>query len=175
VDCSYFGTSCQVSAPSPNTLFHDHVAVGDLFLVAGGTLDLNCKMYTWWYNVPGMDRQAFEQLVVDSLNGLPEAFRARLDNVDVVVEDWPDPETMRLAGVHHPAQLLGFYHGVPQTKRTHHYGLVLPDKISIYQQPIEMRCRTMEQVRATVQRVLRHEIAHHFGLGDDRLREIGAY
>ena len=132
-------------------------------------------MCTWWYNMPGMDRQTFEQLVADSLNGLPEAFRARLDNVDVVVEDWPDPETMRLADVHHPAQLLGFYHGVPQTKRTHHYGLVLPDKISIYQRPIEMRCRTVEQVRTTVQRVLRHEVAHHFGLDDDRLREIGAY
>ena len=125
--------------------------------------------------MPRMDRQTFERLVADSLNDLPEAFRARLDNVDVVVEDWPAPETMRLAGIDHPAQLLGFYHGVPQTKRTHHYGLVLPDKISIYQRPIEMRCRTMEQVRTTVQHVLQHEIAHHFGLDDDQLREIGAY
>jgi len=122
-----------------------------------------------------MDRRAFERLVAEALNDLPETFREKLDNIQVVVEDWPDRETMRLAGVRHPAQFLGFYHGVPQTKRTHNYGLVLPDKITIYQRPIEMRCSTAEQVRTTIRRVLRHEVAHHFGLDDARLREIGAY
>ena len=122
-----------------------------------------------------MDRHTFELLVAEALDNLPTAFRAQMDNVEVVVEDWPDAETTRRAGVSHPAQLLGFYHGIPQTKRTHHYGLVLPDKISIYQRPIEMRCRTHEQVRTTIRRVLRHEIAHHFGLDDDQLRAIGAY
>lgn len=122
-----------------------------------------------------MDRRAFEILVAEAMNDLPEAFRAKLDNVEVVVEDWPDTETMRLARIRHPAQLLGFYHGVPQTRRTHNYGLVLPDKITIYQRPIEMRCHTIEEVRTTIQHVLRHEVAHHFGLDDDRLQEIGAY
>jgi predicted Zn-dependent protease with MMP-like domain len=122
-----------------------------------------------------MDRQTFEQLVAQALDELPQEFQDKLDNVEVTVEDWADRETLRLAGVRHPAMLLGFYHGVPQTKRTHHYGLVLPDKISIYQRPIEMRCRTQEEVRSTIQRVVRHELGHHFGLSDDRLREIGAY
>jgi predicted Zn-dependent protease with MMP-like domain len=122
-----------------------------------------------------MDRHAFEHLVAEALDDLPEIFRGKMDNVEVVVEDWPDPETTQLAGVRHPAQLLGFYHGVPQTKRTHRYGLTLPDKVSIYRRPIEIRCHTVEQVRKTIQRVLRHEIAHHFGLDDNRLREIGAY
>jgi predicted Zn-dependent protease with MMP-like domain len=122
-----------------------------------------------------MDRQTFEHLVAQALEALPQEFQGKLDNVEVTVEDWPDRATLRLAGVHHPAMLLGFYHGVPQTKRTHHYGLVLPDKISIYQRPIEMRCRTQEEVRSTIQRVVRHELGHHFGLSDDRLREIGAY
>ena len=122
-----------------------------------------------------MNRAIFERIVSEALDELPELFQERLDNVEVVVEDWPHPETMRLVGAHHPAELLGFYHGVPQPRRTHNYGLVLPDKITIYQRPIEMRCRTVEQVRATVQRVLRHEIGHHLGLDDDRLREIGAY
>ncbi|HEY68264.1 MAG TPA: metallopeptidase family protein [Thermoflexia bacterium] len=122
-----------------------------------------------------MDRRAFERLVAEALNDLPEIFREKLDNVEVVVQGWPSRETMRLTGVRHPAQLLGFYHGVPQTKRTHNYGLVLPDKITIYQRPIEMRCRTMEEIRATIHHVLCHEIAHHFGIGDERLREIGAY
>jgi predicted Zn-dependent protease with MMP-like domain len=122
-----------------------------------------------------MNRQTFEHLVAQALDELPEEFQQNLDNVEVVVEDWPDRKTMRLAGVRYPAQLLGFYHGIPQTKRTHNYGLVLPDKISIYQRPIEMRCRTSEEVRRAIHRVLRHELGHHFGLSDDRLREIGAY
>ena len=122
-----------------------------------------------------MKRAVFERLVAEALDALPEFFQERLDNVEVVVEDWPDRETMRLAGINHPAQLLGFYHGVPQTKRTHNYGLVSPDKISIYRRPIELRCRTVEQVRTAINGVLRHEIAHHFGLDDDRLRELGAY
>lgn len=122
-----------------------------------------------------MQREVFERLVAAALDALPEAFRSKLDNVEVVVEDWPDAETLRRAGVPHPAALLGFYHGVPQTHRTRHYGLVLPDKISIYRRPIEMRCRTVEEVRAMVEHVLRHEIAHHFGISDARLRDLGAY
>jgi predicted Zn-dependent protease with MMP-like domain len=122
-----------------------------------------------------MNRQTFEHLVAQALDELPQEFQEKLDNVEVIVEDWPDRRTMRLAGVRHPTQLLGLYHGVPQTKRTHNYGLVLPDKISIYQRPIEMRYHTPEEVRSAIHRVLRHELGHHFGLSDDRLREIGAY
>jgi predicted Zn-dependent protease with MMP-like domain len=122
-----------------------------------------------------METIRFEQVVAETLDALPEAYRQRLDNVDVVVEDWPDAATLRQAGVRHPAQLLGFYHGVPLTKRSHNYGLVLPDKISLYRRPIEMRCRTVDELRVTIGHVLRHELAHHFGIDDQRLHEIGAY
>ncbi|MBN2391803.1 MAG: metallopeptidase family protein [Anaerolineae bacterium] len=122
-----------------------------------------------------MDREIFEAWVVEALDALPEAFRDSLDNVEVVVEDWPDRDTLQRAGVGHPAGLLGFYHGVPQTQRTHHYGLVLPDKISIYRRPIELHCHTPQEIRETIQHVLRHEIAHHFGISDERLKEMGAY
>jgi predicted Zn-dependent protease with MMP-like domain len=122
-----------------------------------------------------MEDAVFEQLVAEALEALPEVFRQRLENVEIVVEDWPDRQTMRMAGVRSPADLLGFYHGVPLTRRTSNYMLVLPDKISIYRQPILMRCRTLEEVRAMVARILRHEIAHYFGIDDERLEEIGAY
>jgi predicted Zn-dependent protease with MMP-like domain len=122
-----------------------------------------------------MERDLFERLVAEALDGLPASIQQKLDNVDVVIEDWPDRETLRRAGLRHPAQLLGFYHGVPQTKRTRSYGLVLPDKISIYRKPIEMRCRTEREARAIIRRVVRHEIAHHFGLDDAHLRAIDAY
>jgi len=122
-----------------------------------------------------MNSHTFESLVAEALDALPEFFQTQLDNVEIVVEDWPAAATLQRVGVQHPTQLLGLYTGVPQTRRTHHYGLVLPDKISIYRKPIEMRCRTADDVRAMVQSVLRHEIAHHFGISDARLRELGAY
>jgi predicted Zn-dependent protease with MMP-like domain len=122
-----------------------------------------------------MDRRAFEELVARALDALPRAVRSRMENVEVVVEDWPDPRTMRQAGVKHATQLLGFYHGVPLTQRNHGYYLVLPDKISIYRMPILIRSPGPDEVHATVRRVLRHEIGHHFGIHDERLLEIGAY
>jgi predicted Zn-dependent protease with MMP-like domain len=122
-----------------------------------------------------VNRVAFERLVAEAVDELPEPFAARLDNLAVVVEDWPDREAMRVSGARHPAHLLGLYRGVPLEKRTHNYGLVLPDKITVYQRPIELRCRTDAQVKALIQHVVRHEIAHHFGTDDARLREIGAY
>jgi predicted Zn-dependent protease with MMP-like domain len=122
-----------------------------------------------------MDRRTFEELVAQALDALPPTIRRRMDNVQVVVEDWPDPKAMRQAGVKQAAQLLGFYHGVPLTQRSHSYYLVLPDKISIYRMPILMRSHSSDEVHATVRRVLRHEIGHHFGIHDERLLEIGAY
>lgn len=118
---------------------------------------------------------AFEQLVAEAWDALPSDFREFASNVEVVVEPWADVHVMQLAGVNHPSQLLGFYHGVPLTRRTHGYQLVPPDKISLYQNAILMRCRTKDEARSLVRRVLLHEIAHHFGISDERLRELGAY
>ena len=92
-----------------------------------------------------------------------------------MIEEWPSFNTMRMAHVRSKYELLGFYHGVPLTERTTGYNLVSPDKISIYQKPIEAQCRTPEEVRDLVHRVVLHELAHHFGIDDDRLHEIGAY
>ena len=122
-----------------------------------------------------MTLEDFEQVVIGAIETLPPDFKDKLDNVEVMVEEWPDPNTLRLAGVRHRSYLLGFYHGVPQTHRSAHYGLVLPDKISIYRQPILMRCSSDEDIRKMASHVVRHEIAHHFGISDDRLRELGAY
>jgi len=122
-----------------------------------------------------METEQFEELVAQVVNELPEFFQERLDNVDVIAEEFPDRHTMRLARVRSPYDLLGFYHGVPLTARTTNYGLVPPDKISIYRRPIEIQCRSDEELREMIRRVVLHEIAHHFGISDNRLREIGAY
>lgn len=122
-----------------------------------------------------MNDDPFADLVVEALDSLPEPFRKQLDNVTIVVEDWPDAVTRRAAGVRSPYALLGFYHGVPKTGRGSNYGLVAPDKISIYRGPIMAICRTPDELRETVHRVVLHELAHHFGIDDDRLHQIGAY
>jgi predicted Zn-dependent protease with MMP-like domain len=124
---------------------------------------------------PQFTSEEFEQLVVQALDALPEFFQQKLQNIEVVIADWPTPAERRAVGLK-PGQLLfGLYQGIPLTKRTSHYGLVLPDKITIYRLPIERVCRTREQVIARVQHTVKHEIAHHFGISDDRLRELGAY
>ena len=117
----------------------------------------------------------FDELVLSAIEDLPEIFLECLENVAIVVEEWPDRATLQSVDLNHRSELLGLYQGIPQTDRTHGYNLVMPDKISIYRRPILMRCRTESEVRDLVQRVVRHEIAHHFGIDDDRLVEIGAY
>ncbi len=119
-----------------------------------------------------MNRPRFEQLVVEALAELPLEFQEKLDNIDVVIEDWPTPEEMARAGLGPDQLLFGLYQGVPLTRRTQHYGMVLPDKITIYQRPIEIHCRTPQAICRQIKRTVTHEIAHHFGLGEERLREL---
>lgn len=118
-----------------------------------------------------MDREKFERLVARAVEELPEEFLACLDNVAVVVEDSPTPAQLRRAGLGRGQTLLGLYEGVPRTERQS-YGLVTPDRITIFQKPIEAMCRGNNETTAEIQRVVRHEIAHHFGLSDERLQEI---
>jgi predicted Zn-dependent protease with MMP-like domain len=119
-----------------------------------------------------MERTRFEALVMKAIDGLPAEFQRKLENVDVVVEDWAAPDQLRRGKPIRPTELLGLYQGVPQTRRGRAYGLVLPDKISIFQRPIEALCRTESDIEAKIGEVVRHEIAHHFGLDDETLRRI---
>ena len=107
-----------------------------------------------------------------AIEDLPSEFRSKLENVDVVVQDWPTPRQLSRVKLSHPSQLLGLYQGVPQTKRGRGYGMVLPDKISIFQKPIEMQCRFDEEIETKIGEVVRHEIAHHFGIDEKTLRRI---
>ena len=99
---------------------------------------------------------------------LPQPFLDRLTNVDIEVRDWPNPEELRSARAPMGATLLGRYVGTPRTMRAA-YHLVLPDRIFIYQGPIERLCRSDQEVRERVGRVIRHEIAHYFGLSEAEL------
>ena len=119
-----------------------------------------------------MNREGFKWLVAMAVDSLPEEFRTQLENIDVVVEDWPTSRQLRKVGLRRGQTLLGLYEGVPRTKRSRHYGLVTPDKITIFQKPIEAKCRYDAEITAEIKRVVQHEIAHHFGIGDARLKQI---
>ncbi len=119
-----------------------------------------------------VERGKFETLVYRAIDALPEEFKNKLENVDVLVEDWPSPRQINHFRLRSKAQLLGLYEGVPQTQRGSGYNLVPPDKITIFQRPIEMECRSDREIEDEIGRVVKHEIAHHFGIGDAKLYEI---
>jgi predicted Zn-dependent protease with MMP-like domain len=119
-----------------------------------------------------MERQAFEAIVFRAIEALPAEFQSKLENVDVLVEDWPSPQQASRLRLRSRAQLLGLYEGVPQTRRGSGYNLVPPDKITIFQKPIELKCRSDKEIEMEIGRVVRHEIAHHFGIGDAALYKI---
>jgi len=121
-----------------------------------------------------VDRERFEGLVRQALATLPQEIAERIDNVDVEVQDWPDSKQLASARVPRGSTLLGLYQGVPLTKRTSGYNMVPPDRIIIFQGPLERTANSDEDLVSRVRDVVIHEVAHHFGISDERLREIEA-
>jgi predicted Zn-dependent protease with MMP-like domain len=119
-----------------------------------------------------MNRERFEELVARAVEDLPEEFREQMENVDVVVEDYPSREQLRYTHTEKDTILLGLYEGISLPERTIYYGLVTPDKISIFQKNIEAVCANDEEIVQQIGETVRHEIAHHFGIGDAKLEDI---
>lgn len=117
-----------------------------------------------------MTQKQFEQLVEEGIRAVPQKFLKKLDNVDIIIEDEPTSYQLRKLKVRKQALIFGLYEGVPQTKRWH-YGQVLPDKITIFKKPIERVTKNKEQIKEIVKNTVWHEIAHHFGLDEKRVRE----
>ncbi|MBE1499479.1 putative Zn-dependent protease with MMP-like domain [Amycolatopsis lexingtonensis] len=110
-----------------------------------------------------MSRERFEELVSEALDEVPPEFARAMDNVVVLVEEFNDEAP----------DILGLYHGVALTERTSSYGGVLPDRISIYRQPILSMCEDEDEVVEEVLITVVHELGHHFGIDDARLHELG--
>ncbi|MEX2028807.1 MAG: metallopeptidase family protein [Candidatus Curtissbacteria bacterium] len=114
-----------------------------------------------------MEIEEFEKLVSEAVKALPGKFKDALDNVGVVVEQWPE------AGMASGGLLLGLYQGVPKTVWGRGAGLRIPDKITIYKGPIEFLARgDRDKIKDLVTDTVEHEIAHHFGISDERIGEI---
>ena len=120
-----------------------------------------------------MERRRFIRLVQRALAGLPSPYCDWLENVDVVVERRPRLHQRRETGLRPGETLFGLYEGVPLTSRGGDYGMVLPDKISIFQEPLEQECDDEAELIEEVRRTVLHELAHHFGTSDEELERLG--
>lgn len=123
--------------------------------------------------MPRMSRKRFEALVVAALATIPEPIRAHMDNVEVVVNLWPTDEQRASLALAPDEALFGLYEGVPLTERGVIANPLLPDKITIFQGPLQEQCATEEEMAKEICKTVIHEIAHHFGIDDDRLTELG--
>jgi predicted Zn-dependent protease with MMP-like domain len=123
-----------------------------------------------------VSRRRFEELVSEAVAEIPDALYNYIQNVAIIVEEWPTRRQIDSVGIGPGGTLLGLYEGVPLTVRTSQYGLVPPDKITIFRGPIMQICLPNEDaIRNQVRQTVLHEIAHHFGISDQRLIELGAY
>ena len=120
-----------------------------------------------------MNRKSFEKLVSEAVNALPDEFLSRLDNVEIVVEDFPSLDVQQMEGLESPYDLLGYYEGVPITERDNAASGWLPDRITVFQKPIEAICNSRMELIEEVQRTVVHEVAHYFGIDEDRISELG--
>lgn len=121
------------------------------------------------------DEAWFEAEVLAALEALPDQFAAALANIEIAVARRPSSEQRRAARIHPWQTLYGLYEGIPLPARSSAYNLVQPDRITIFTEPLERDFPDEERLRAQIHHTVQHEIAHFFGIDDDRLRELGAY
>jgi predicted Zn-dependent protease with MMP-like domain len=121
-----------------------------------------------------LKEEEFEALVLNAIGELPQELLTQLDNVAIVVHQWPSREQMEEAELEHRSELLGLYEGIPLTDREN-YNLVLPDKITIFQGPVEALHQSPREMAREISVTVAHEIAHHFGIDDERLEEMGLW
>ncbi len=117
-----------------------------------------------------MSPDEFEKIVDTTIENLPSEFASKMENVDVLIEDWPSNFEMSSIQTHPGKSLLfGLYRGVPKTKRGNYYSGVLPDKITIFAGPILLVSKDKEDAEKRIKDTVLHEIGHHFGLSDEEI------
>jgi len=119
-----------------------------------------------------MTREVFREFVDEALGTIPANFREALRNIAIVVEDAPTPEVLAEVGVEPPDTLFGLYQGTPLTERQWAHGNALPDKITIFQRPIEEASEDEDDLVVAIGETLIHEIGHYFGLSEEEIEAI---
>lgn len=119
-----------------------------------------------------MMRHRFEQLVEEALRDIPRRFRDAIKNVAIIVEDEPPDHVLHDMDIGPEDELFGLYEGTPLPERSASYGNTLPDRISIYQVPIEQACDTDDDIRICVAETVIHELGHYFGMSEEEIEAI---
>jgi predicted Zn-dependent protease with MMP-like domain len=119
-----------------------------------------------------MTRAEFERLVAEAVALIPRRFRREMKNLALVVEDAPSAELLAEMEIEPPDSLYGLYHGTPLPERSWGYGNNLPDRITIFQQPIEQDCDDEDEMREMIGETLIHEVGHYFGMSEEQIEEI---
>jgi predicted Zn-dependent protease with MMP-like domain len=119
-----------------------------------------------------MTRAEFERLVSEAVLLIPKRFRREMTNLAIVVEDEPSLELLREMEIEPPDSLYGLYQGTPLPERSWPFGNSLPDRITLFQQPIEEDCEDDDDIRAMIGETLIHEVGHYFGLSEEEIEEI---
>lgn len=119
-----------------------------------------------------MSRDEFKRLVEEALQDIPPRFRREMQNIAIVVEDEPSPEVLEEMEIEPPDSLYGLYQGTPLPERSWGHGNVLPDRVTLYQKPIEEDSEDHEDVIVCIAETLIHEIGHYFGLSEEEIEEI---
>jgi len=119
-----------------------------------------------------MTRAAFERLVADAILLIPKRFRVEMKNLAIVVEDEPSAELLEEMEIEPPDSLYGLYQGIPLPERSWPYGNHLPDRITLFQKPIEADCEDEDDICAVIGETLIHEVGHYFGLSEEEIEEI---
>ena len=119
-----------------------------------------------------MTRAEFERLVAEAVALIPKRFRREIKNLALVVEDAPSLELLDEMEIEPPDTLYGLYQGTPLTERGWASGNRLPDRITLYQEPIEADCEDEEEVRAVIGETLIHEVGHYFGMSEEEIQEV---
>lgn len=118
-----------------------------------------------------MTDEEFEKLVQKGIKAIPAKFLERLSNIDIIIEEEPTAEQLKKLRIRKNLLLFGLFEGIPQTKRWG-YSQVLPDKITIFKKPIEEYANSPEEIKEIVKNTVWHEIAHHFGIDERKVREL---
>jgi predicted Zn-dependent protease with MMP-like domain len=121
-----------------------------------------------------MRKADFEKLVRKAILDLPENIRREIDNLEIIVEQKASPEQLQSVGLKSDYSLLGLYHGIPQTTWGKGFGNILPDKISIFQKPVEKLAKSEREIVDLVKNIVWHEIAHHFGFSERGVKLLEA-
>jgi len=119
-----------------------------------------------------VERKKFERLVADALATIPRRFRNAMKNLAIVVEDEPSRELLREMDIEPPDTLLGLYQGIPLTDRRWDYGNTLPDRILLFQGPLERESDDEDDLVVAIGETLIHEVGHYFGLSEEEIEEI---